>query len=281
MATFFNQATLSYNGTVTSSNIASGEILSGALLTKTALSDGYTPDGKITYAISYTNTGGATVNGLTLTDDLGLPGGGTAYPLEYEDGSLKYFVNGVLTTSPEICSTAPLAFCGISVAPGSNVLLIYETRTTEYAPRESGSVITNNVTATNACGDNLTAEATVTVDDEVSLTISKCICPEEVSCGDLVNYTFVIQNTGNQDAVATDDITVTDVFNPRLTDITVTLNGEELVAGVGYTYDEQTGVFTTTPGVITIPAATFTTDPETGIVTTTPGVAVLRVVGTV
>ena len=39
MATFYNQATLSYNGTVASSNITSGEILEVLSVEKSAVSD--------------------------------------------------------------------------------------------------------------------------------------------------------------------------------------------------------------------------------------------------
>ena len=90
-----------------------------------------------------------------------------------------------------------------------------------------------------------------------------------------------MQNTGNLPANATDDLVVSDTFNPILTGITVTLNGTPLVAGTDYTYDETTGVFTTTAGVISVPAATYTTDPTTGIITTTPGFATITVTGTI
>ena len=96
-----------------------------------------------------------------------------------------------------------------------------------------------------------------------------------------VTYTFLIQNSGNQAVTAEDDATITDTFDPVLTDITVTLNGVTLAEGVGYTYDETTGLFTTVPGVITVPAATFTQNPGTGAYTRTPGLATLIVTGTI
>ena len=43
MAIFTNQATLSYNNTVTTSNITTGELLEVLSVTKTALSGTYTP----------------------------------------------------------------------------------------------------------------------------------------------------------------------------------------------------------------------------------------------
>ena len=127
----------------------------------------------------------------------------------------------------------------------------------------------------------LTATATVTADSAPALTISKAICPATVVENGQITYTFVIQNTGNTPVVATDDLTVTDTFDPILSDITVTFNDVALALGTGYTYDETTGQFATLPGQITIPAATYTQDPTTGEYTVTPGVGVLRVTGTV
>ena len=113
------------------------------------------------------------------------------------------------------------------------------------------------------------------------LSITKTITPAQVSDNGTVTYTFLIQNSGNEALVATDDAAVTDTFDPVLTGITVTLNGTALAQGTGYTYDETTGAFSTVPGVITVPAATYTQDPVTGIYTGTPGLATLTVTGTI
>ena len=91
----------------------------------------------------------------------------------------------------------------------------------------------------------------------------------------------VVQNLGNTPVVATDGVIISDVFNPVLTGITVTLDGVELDVGTGYTYNVATGEFATVDGVVTVPAATYTQDPTTGAVTTVPGVTVLTVSGTV
>ena len=96
-----------------------------------------------------------------------------------------------------------------------------------------------------------------------------------------LTYTFVIQNTGSAPAVATDNLVVTDTFNPILSGITVTAGGETWVEGVNYTYDEARGLFATVAGQITVPAATYTRDLATGAVVVNPGVTVLTVTGTV
>jgi uncharacterized repeat protein (TIGR01451 family) len=121
----------------------------------------------------------------------------------------------------------------------------------------------------------------VTVSAAPVLTISKSINPTQVVDNDRVTYTFVIQNSGNEPVVATDDAIITDVFDPILTDLTVTFNGITWTEGVNYTYDRTTGLFSTLPGQITVPAATYTQDPVTGAYTVTPGIATLVVTGTI
>ena len=113
------------------------------------------------------------------------------------------------------------------------------------------------------------------------LTISKAISPTQVVDNDRVTYTFVIQNTGNEAVVATDNAVITDTFDPILTDLVVTYDGATWTEGVQYTYDAAAGLFATLPGAVTVPAATYTQDPVTGAYTLTPGIATLTVTGTI
>ena len=96
-----------------------------------------------------------------------------------------------------------------------------------------------------------------------------------------VTYTFVINNTGSAAATETDAVTVTDTFDPILSGLTVSYDGTSRAVGTDYTYDQSTGAFSTSPGVITVPAATFTQDPATGAWTSEPGSVVITVTGTV
>ena len=57
MATFTNQATLSYNGGSTNSNIITGEIVDVLTASKTAVVDTYRTPDNITYVVSLVNTG--------------------------------------------------------------------------------------------------------------------------------------------------------------------------------------------------------------------------------
>lgn len=52
MAIFSNQATLTYNGNSTNSNIAYGEVLDVLSATKTAVEGSYIPGGVVTYAVT-------------------------------------------------------------------------------------------------------------------------------------------------------------------------------------------------------------------------------------
>ena len=74
---------------------------------------------------------------------------------------------------------------------------------------------------------------------------------------------------------------MTDTFNPRLSNLTATLNGTTLTPTTDYTYNEATGEFATVAGRITVPAASFVTDPATGAISTDPGVTTLTISGTI
>ena len=284
MPTFTNKATLTYNGKTTDSNTVTGNYTETLSITKTAVNDSYVNGTLITYAVSLVNSGVTPFTGLTLTDSLGgYPFGvdETLYPLTYEAGSLLYYVNGVEQTTPTVTATQPLTVEGFSVPAGGNALLIYQARANEYAPLDVDSTVTNTVTATGGgITEPLTATEIVSTLDEPDLTISKALCPAQVVENGAITYTFVIQNTGNTAAVATDNAVVTDVFSPILTITSVTLDGVLLTEGTDYTYDEATGEFATVAGVITVPAATFTQQAD-GAYETAPGTATLVINGTI
>lgn len=285
MAIFTNQATLSYSGGILNSNTAVGEIVEVLSMTKTAVSDGYGIGETVTYVISIINSGTQDFNGLTVTDNLGAytVNGDVVCPLTYVEGSVRYFVNGALqTVPPAVNAGPPLVISGISVPAGGNVILIYEAMVNQFAPPTAQGSITNTATLTGGgLLGPVTAEETINAANAAQLNIFKSVSPVTVVENGTLTYTFVIENTGNTAAVATDDVVVTDLFNPILDNITVTLNGAPLTEGVQYTYNEATGLFQTVAGVITVPAATFTQNPATGQWTISPGVATLTVTGTV
>lgn len=283
LITFTNQASLSYNNTVTNSNITTGHIIEVLSITKTALRETYDPDGNVTYIISIVNTGNTAYNDLSITDNLGgyAVGGTTVYPLNYVDGSVRYFVNGALRGAPSVTAGPPLVISGINVPAGGNALVIYETSVTQYAPLPFGSTITNTAVLNGDCTTTpISAEETVEVVSVPSLTISKSLSPTTVAENGQITYTFVIQNYGNTKADDSVNAIITDIFDPALNNITVQFNGANWVAPTNYTYNAATGAFATVAGQVTVPAATFTQDPTTGVWSVDPGVSVLTVTGT-
>ena len=283
MATFFNQATLSYNDTIINSNITTGEIQEVLAITKTAVLDTYTQGDEITYVINIRNTGTLPYNDLTITDDLGTYTSGTLTltPLTYAADSATYFINGVLQPAPAVTAGPPLTISGISVPAGGVATVLYAAQLNQFAPLNVGDTINNNATISGGGITPISAVETITAAEEANLTITKSLNPTVVTENGQITYTFVIQNTGNTPVVATDNAIITDTFDPILSNLVVTFNGVTWTMPVNYTYNPATGLFTTNPGQITVPAATFTQDPVTGTIIIQPGVSTLIVTGTI
>ena len=283
MATFFNQATLSYSGGTVNSNITTGEILEVLSTTKTAVYDRYSPGSDVTYAVNIVNSGTIAFTGLTINDDLGAYtfGTSTLQPLDYIVGSVRYFIDGVLQPAPAVTIGPPLVISGINVPAGGTTTILYAARANNFAPLNVEGTIVNTVTISGGGITPLTATETVSAEAEPRLTITKSVSPTTVTENSQLTYTFVIQNTGNVPADATDAVVVTDTFDPILSNLTVTYNGAVWTSPANYTYNEATGQFATVPGNITVPAATYTQDPTTGVWIVDPGVAVITVTGTI
>ena len=283
MAVFYNYATLSYNQGVTNSNVVTGELVEVITVTKNAVADGYRSGETVTYVVNIINSGNVAYNNLTLTDDLGAftVGANTYVPLNYLAGSVQYYVNGVIQATPTVTAGPPLTVSGINVPADGNVAVIYRATVNEYAPLAIGSEITNTASVSGNGVNTVTASETLPVLNEAYLSITKSINPTTVVENEPLTYTFVITNTGNTPAVSTDNVVLSDTFDPILDITSVTFNGTAWSSPANYTYDTVTGTFSTVAGQITVPAATYTTDPVTGVVTVTPGMAVLTVTGTI
>lgn len=283
MATFTNRATLSYNGRTVDSNTVVGTFLETLAVTKTALSDTYTAGDTVTYAVALVNSGTTPLTGITVYDDLGAFdfGGTTLYPLAFVPGSVLLYVDGVLQPALTPAQTQPLVLQGITVPAGGDAVIVYQTELTDAAPLGVNGQITNTATVTgNGVPEPLSASATVTTADQPLLSITKALSPTSVAENGTITYTFVIQNFGNTAAVATDNVQVTDTFDPILDITSVTLDGEVLTEGTGYVYNAAVGEFATVTSVVTVPAATFARRPD-GTVEVTPGQTTLVVTGTI
>ncbi len=281
MAIFTNRATVTYGGNQISSNTAQGEIIDPLSVRKYAINDSYSADGLITYVAVIANSSDTAMSAVSFTDDLGAYafGGGTVYPLNYSENSIRYFSDGTLQTPPAVTSANGLSVTGLTVPANGEVMLIYQAQANSYAPLGTQGEITNTAYATSASGTQTeSASATVSADASPQLSVNKSISPVPVTDGGTVTYTFVIQNTG---ATAADDVVLSDLFDPLLSDITVTYNGTPWTGTDNYTYNETSGQFDTRSGSITVPAAEVTQNTATGEWSVTPSTVTLTVSGTV
>ena len=282
MPTFQNNATLTFNGRSVLSNTVTGEITDVLTGSKTAPIDVYRQGDRITYVVSLVNAGSTALTNLTVTDDLGSYtfAAGTLTPLTYVDGSVALFVNGTPQAAPTVTvQDGSLVFSGINVPADGNATLVYIVTVNEYAPLEAGSDVVNTATVEESAKITpLTLSATITPDQTADLSIVKSLSPATVTGGEPITYTFEIENGGLTAVGATDEVTLTDEFNPVLSDPTVSYNGTTLTEGTQYTYTD--GTLTILPGVITLPAATASQS-ATGEWVAEPGVGTLTVTGTI
>lgn len=282
MATFQNQASLTFNNSTVNSNIVTGEILEVLSLAKASLNTSYNTGDTVTYILSVINSGTSPFTGVSITDNLGEYTFGTneLYPLTYVDGTAVLYINGTAQPVTVDASESELVFSGFSIPAGGNALISYQAVANGYAPLTAGSVIENTATLTaTGLTTPVTASAQVAVNSDPNLSITKGVTPDSVPENGTLTYTLTLINTGAEPAQT--GVIVTDTFNPILSDIAVTYNGTPWTEGVNYAYDETTGVFTSLDGQITVPVAAYAQDITTGIWTVTPGVAIIRITGTV
>lgn len=285
MATFYNQATLSYNGNVRSSNVTTGQIIEVLSAAKNAVQESYTPDNDVVFAVSIINKGNTAFNNITVSDNLGsytVSGSNTeVVPLTYTADSVKLYVNGVLQTAPTVSATNPLTIENINIPANSNAILIYAAKPNQFAPLGTDGSITNSAVISGNNFADITATETVAPDNTANLNISKSLSPTEVEENGEVTYTFVIENYGNTASVPADNVIFRDVFSPVLNSLNATFNGTPWTRGTNYNYDNTTGEFVTLDGQIEVPAAQFTQDAQTGAWSVQPGVSTLVINGNI
>lgn len=282
MPAFTNQATLSYNDITTSSNIVQGNYTPQITLSRSSVNAAYCADDLITMVVSIVNSCTSDCTDLNLTDDLGAYShtSGTLTPLSYVSSSIQLYQNGVLQDAPAIAATSPLTLNNLSVPAGGNLLILYSLRANSYAPLGAGASITATSSLSGGClASALSAPVTIESSCGARLTISKSMNPSNVSCNEPVSYTLTIQNSGTTAALASDNVIVTDRFNPLLDITQVSFNGVSWQSPTNYSYNSATGVFASSAGQITVPAASYTQNASTGEWTLTPGTVTLTITG--
>lgn len=285
MRNFTNQATLSFRNRPLSSNITTGVINEVLNVTKAAVEPQYSTGNDDTFVISLVNTGNTPLTGVTVTDNLGTyqpteDEPATATPLDYADGTVVSYANGV--ADPNVTASYAdntLTIENVTVPANGNTVIVYSARPNEFAPLNEGEFIRNTVTVTAPGNTPIEAESTITPVQEADLAISKSLTPQEVTENGNVTYTFTIQNFGNASPTPEDNVIFSDNFEPALENINVTYNGNTWTNGNQFNYDENTGVFETTPDAITVEPATIRADESTGQRTIEPSISTLVISG--
>ncbi len=281
-----NQASLNYqyNGQTASalSNIASATLEDALGAEKVSVESVYRYGDELTYSVNFTNSSGTALTNVTVTDDLGsyTVGANTLTPLTFVPPALL-FIDG--TSAGNITPTVnanSIVFTIPTLASGARAQILYKAVANTSAPLATNSFITNTATvAANGITESVTADSTVTVDNYADVTITKAMTPSSVVSGDVITYTFVINNYGNAEAT---NIVLSDSFNPAPDNITVSVNGT-VVPATDYTYTG--GVLTlpsgTTGYTLSLPPATITQDSATGAVSVTPSSITVTVTGTI
>ncbi|MCQ2479935.1 MAG: DUF11 domain-containing protein [Clostridia bacterium] len=291
MAIFYNQATITYNGNTVTSNRVVGEIEEPLSIDKSALEENYRPNEPVNYVISFTNTIDTDITNASVSDNLGLyeftpeteETPINLRSMTFVDGSGRYYVNSIEQTENlptfELDAEGNLNITGITVPANGDAMVIYKAVPNEFAPLGEDTpavarTITNIATLTSdASEEKPTATLTLPANLEPELSLEKNISPVPVIDNGEITYTFDITNTG---ATAATGVVFADTFDPILSNVTATLDGNPFT---GFDYNETTGEFTVDS--LDVPAATYTQDETTGEWETTPGTATLVVKGTI
>ena len=188
MAQFTNQATMTYRGITTNSNLVTGEITQVLTAQKQATSGLYRPGEILTYVVSLQNAGATDLTGLTIRDNHGTyaGGGGEVTPLAYTGDPVLYYVSGRPPASLTAEAGPPMVITGVRVPAGSEAVLVYRVRANGYAPLGTAAEVTNSLEITGeGLANPVTAAETVAADPAAVLSIQKALSPgaRSADCG--------------------------------------------------------------------------------------------------
>lgn len=284
MASFLGQATLSYGECRANSNYTAGEVVGALSVEKMALCSTYSCGQSLFFVLQLINRSSETLSSVCITDDLGTytDSGMLLTPLSYVEGSALLYREERISPVSASAGEASITLQGFSLPPHCTALLLYEVCVNAAAPMEAGATIKSTSTA-SACGliEPVSASSTVCAAACPQLVLFKSLSPKTISPGEKLTYTFVIQNIGAAPTSPEENLTISDVFDPVLSDIEVYYNDTPWQIGTSFTYNAKSGLFTTLPNAIFVPAASFVRSHTTGASAMTPGVATIRITGTV
>lgn len=161
-----------------------------ALTTCVPYSNGTIPtNSRIKYRLDYSNTSGAILTGVALTDTLPA---NTSYVTNTAKQNMTAIAN------PTIAGQV-LTFGAVNTLPiGAVGAITFDVQLGTAALIPSGTNITNNASiASTAYPGGVTASLTTTVRDQANLVVSKTTSTPTISVNGVATYTITVTNTGN------------------------------------------------------------------------------------
>ena len=95
--------------------------------------------------------------------------------------SVKYYVNGVLQSTPVVVAEPSLAISGLTVPAGGNITVAYETEVNAFAPMDAAGTITNTAVVSGGGITPITVTETIGTESTPILTITKSVSPDPVT----------------------------------------------------------------------------------------------------
>lgn len=266
--TINNFANITYKyGNITDgalSNIATTQLVETVSLNavKTSNNSSWRPSENITYMIRVSNDGTDPLFGVSIQDDLG---GETTSPLTYVTGTTRMLRNSVLTEVTPT-NTSPLTIIiPNTLEPGEVIVFTYIAKVRADIDTTK-TEITNIATVVGHETSIACPTVTVTPSPTLSLTksnyadvrITKNVNKDNVSVGDELTYTFLLENFGNIDAT---NIIIRDNLPTNFTvnEISSVTNGVTIsFEATDYSIDTQNKLIipTSTTKTISVPAST-------------------------
>ena len=147
----------------------------------------------LVYTLTYRNTGNEVATNVIITDQL--------------DSHVSY-----VSASPPSQGSGRTRIWSIgNLPPGAPVSI--RVTVAVASPLPNGTILTNTVWLDSAQTDPLLSTARTTVHSRPVLSVSKSDDPDPVTAGELLYYTVVIANTGNENATS---VVVTEDYDPRV-----------------------------------------------------------------